>query len=73
MFNFLSYTQGVGQEKHRYKEEFIMNRQLYIETLKPYMKKAGIVLLLGAVIAGAGGWYKHTLSQESTPRRNAPM
>ena len=41
-----------------------MNRQLYIETLKPYMKKAGIVLLLGAVIAGAGGWYKHTLSQE---------
>ena len=31
---------------------------------KPYMKKAGIVLLLGAVIAGAGGWYKHTLSQE---------
>lgn len=55
MFNFLSYTQGGGQEKHRYKEEFIMNRQLYIETLKPYMKKAGIVLLLGAVIAGAGG------------------
>ena len=41
-----------------------MNRQLYIETLKSYMKKAGIVLLLGAVIAGAGGWYKHTLSQE---------
>ena len=41
-----------------------MNMQLYVETLKPYLKKAGVVFVLGAVVAGAGGWYKHTLDQE---------
>lgn len=41
-----------------------MNMELYVETLKPYVKKAGIVLMLGAVVAGAGGWYKHNLDQE---------
>ena len=34
-----------------------MNINLKLETFKPYAKKASVILLIAAVVSGAGAWY----------------
>ena len=41
-----------------------MNINLKLETFKPYAKKASAILLIAAVVSGAGAWYIHGQKQE---------
>ena len=41
-----------------------MNINLKLETFKPYAKKASAILLIAAVVSGAGAWYVHGQKQE---------
>lgn len=41
-----------------------MNINLKLETFKPYAKKASAILLIAAVVSGAGAWYVHGKKQE---------